>query len=231
MTYPYGHPGGPPQGGPSLGAPPGQRAPGGYPQFAGYGPVYASWGQRAGAYLIDLAPLLAGLLAALLLTMVSGIAGTIVYALTILGNVAWTVVNRWINGGNTGQSLGKRVVGIKLVSEATGEPIGAGTAFVRDLAHALDSLAFALGFLWPLWDDKAQTFSDKILNTVVVPVPSAPRAGGYGQPGGFPAAQPGFGAPHPGFGQPPAPGTGPRQGFGHPGHAGQPQPMNPHQRR
>lgn len=253
MTYPYGQPGGTPQGGPSFGAPLGQ-VPGGYPQPAGYGgfgqsnpcgpgPVYADWGKRAGAYLIDFAPLLAGLLLSVLLSLASGVAGTIVLLLAILGNLAWTVFNRWINGGGTGQSLGKRIVGIKLVSEATGEPIGAGTAFVRDVAHALDSAALALGFLWPLWDDKAQTFSDKLLSTIVVPADPAPAVvpgAGFGQPGGFPGQPGGFGqpgpAPQPVFGQPggfpapPPPNAGPL-GFGapQPGFGQPPGPGTPPQ--
>ena len=34
------------------------------------------------------------------------------------------------------------------------------------------STAFVyLGYLWPLWDDKRQTFADKILSTVVVEMP------------------------------------------------------------
>ena len=58
-------------------------------------------------------------------------------------------------------------MGIKLVEERTGQPIGAGMCFVRDLAHILDGF-FYLGYLWPLWDNKRQTFADKILTTVVV---------------------------------------------------------------
>ncbi|SFO80547.1 RDD family protein [Amycolatopsis rubida] len=231
MTYPYGQPGGPPQGGPPFGAPPGQQAPG-YPHPAGFGqpysagPVHADWGQRAGAYLVDFAPLLAGVLIAVLVSLVSGAAGTIVYLLAILGTLAWTVFNRWINGGATGQSLGKRIAGIKLVSEATGEPIGAGMAFVRDVAHALDSMALGLGYLWPLWDDKAQTFSDKILSTVVVRAGPEPAGapgfgqGGFARPGGFPGLPGGFGQPG-GFpgqngGFPGQPGPAPQPGFGQP---------------
>jgi hypothetical protein len=40
-------------------------------------------------------------------------------------------------------------------------------AFVRDLAHIVDSLACYLGWLWPLWDAKRQTFADKLVKTVV----------------------------------------------------------------
>jgi hypothetical protein len=42
-------------------------------------------------------------------------------------------------------------------------------AFARDIVHLLDSLPCYIGFLWPLWDAKRQTFADKILSTVVVP--------------------------------------------------------------
>ena len=78
-----------------------------------------------------------------------------------------TIWNRWIRAGRTGQSWGKKVVGIRLVREADGQPIGAGLAFVRDLAHVVDGF-FYLGYLWPLWDPKRQTFADKICSTVVL---------------------------------------------------------------
>jgi uncharacterized RDD family membrane protein YckC len=80
------------------------------------------------------------------------------------------IYNRWIQAGRTGQSWGKKALGIKLISEATGQPIGAGMAFGRDIVHLLDFLPCYIGYLWPLWDAKRQTFADKILSTVVVPV-------------------------------------------------------------
>jgi hypothetical protein len=36
------------------------------------------------------------------------------------------------------------------------------------LAHILDSLPCYLGYLWPLWDAKRQTFADKVMGTVVI---------------------------------------------------------------
>jgi uncharacterized RDD family membrane protein YckC len=62
------------------------------------------------------------------------------------------------------------VTGIKLVSELTDAPIGPSNAFVRDLVHILDGMAY-VGYLWPLWDDKRQTFADKIVRTIVVTAP------------------------------------------------------------
>ena len=46
--------------------------------------------------------------------------------------------------------------------------IGAGLAFARIFVHAVDQLPCYVGYLWPLWDPKKQTFTDKILTTVVV---------------------------------------------------------------
>jgi uncharacterized RDD family membrane protein YckC len=49
-----------------------------------------------------------------------------------------------------------------------GQPIGAGMSIVRPIVHYVDLIPCYLGLLWPLWDDKKQTFADKIMNTVVV---------------------------------------------------------------
>ncbi|MET9291212.1 RDD family protein [Streptomyces sp. NPDC003077] len=70
--------------------------------------------------------------------------------------------------GSTGQTPGKKALNIKLVSEATGQPLGFGMAVVRRICHIVDSLPCYIGYLWPLWDEKSQTFADKFLGTVVV---------------------------------------------------------------
>jgi uncharacterized RDD family membrane protein YckC len=101
------------------------------------------------------------------------ILGGVLVGLGLLLMLAIQVWNRAFRQGRTGQSIGKKVMGIRLVDEHTGQPIGAGMAFVRDLAHVLDGFAY-IGYLWPLWDDKRQTFADKVLNTVVVELPKSP---------------------------------------------------------
>ncbi|WP_086839641.1 RDD family protein [Amycolatopsis kentuckyensis] len=265
MTDPYGQqsfgqqPGGQPQfGQPQPGqapygqpAPYGQQAPFGQPapfgqQGTPFGPPrnYASWGQRALGWLIDVGPILVLYVLLTPLFFVFGNVGSLwvlVGVLGWLGQIAWTVYNRWITQGNTGQSMGKRYAKIKLVREDTGQPIGPGMAFVRDLAHAVDSAICYVGWLWPLWDDKSQTLSDKIVGTVVVNADDAAApfgqqgqafAGGYPPPGQQPG-QPGqFGQPPSGgFPQQPASGGFPQQppsgGFEQqpaPGGFGQPQP-------
>jgi uncharacterized RDD family membrane protein YckC len=89
----------------------------------------------------------------------------------ILGYVLIFVILIWNNvfrQGRTGWSIGKQALGIRLVKEDTGQPMGAGMCFVRQIVHIVDGLPCYIGYLWPLWDAKKQTFADKIMTTVVV---------------------------------------------------------------
>jgi len=122
---------------------------------------YASWIQRVGAYLIDGAP--PAVLAIIFIRV------PLLFLLIILASFGWTIYNRWYQGGTTGQSLGKKVLNLRLVSEETGQPIGMAMAFVRDLCHFIDGVICYVGFLFPLWDAKRQTIADKIMRTVVIP--------------------------------------------------------------
>ncbi|GAB3727307.1 hypothetical protein GCM10027598_46980 [Amycolatopsis oliviviridis] len=184
--------------------------------------------------MIDFAPIaVLPIIGAIIATNVSSVIGGIIAGVGYLAGLVWTVYNRWFKMGTTGQSLGKKIVKIKLVREADGQPIGPLMAFVRDLCHNLDGWVCGLGYLWPLWDEKKQTFADKILNTVVVPgeADAAPASAPFGQSPGFPAP------PSPSFPAQPAPsqpfGQQPQQPFGaqqQPGQFGQqPQPQQPQQ--
>ncbi|MCG7208561.1 MULTISPECIES: RDD family protein [Streptomyces] len=187
---PYGQPQNPQQGQPGYGYPqqgqPGyQQAPQGvppqqgygypqqpgYPQQGGYGypqqgygatPPYANWGQRFLGTLVD------GLvfLVPYILVLFSSKAAVlgIIGGLALIGIAIWQLIQE----GRTGQTIGKKALGIRLVKEATGQPIGVGMAFVRRIAHILDSLACYLGWLWPAWDSKRQTFADKVCGTIVI---------------------------------------------------------------
>ncbi|MFF2545721.1 hypothetical protein ACFVUY_24525 [Kitasatospora sp. NPDC058063] len=48
---------------------------------------------------------------------------------------------QWTERGRTGQGLRGRLVGIVLVDEDTGAPIGAARALVRGVLHVLDALS------------------------------------------------------------------------------------------
>jgi len=95
------------------------------------------------------------------------VGGFLVLGLGWLAYVGIIVWNRVLRQGRTGQSVGKKVLGIRLLSEDHLQPIGPGMAFVRDVVHIVDGLAY-VGYLRPLWDVKRQTFADTIIRTLVV---------------------------------------------------------------
>ena len=100
-----------------------------------------------------------------------GTAATVLIVIGAVLSLAVFVWNTCLRAGRTGYSVGKGLFDIKLVSERTREPIGPGMAFWRYVCHVVDALPLYLGYLWPLWDAKRQTFSDKIMRTVVLNQP------------------------------------------------------------
>jgi uncharacterized RDD family membrane protein YckC len=183
----YGYPGQPQQPGPAgYGYPqqptqPMQPYGVGIPPQAGYGggmPPLAHWGLRVGAYLIDM---LIVTVPYLLLVMIGGsLAASSTSAdsaeggagiVVVLLGLAWILASSlWLihKEGSTGQTPGKKAAGIRVLREADGQLLGFGRAFLRKLAHFVDGAACYIGYLWPLWDDKKQTFADKICSTVVI---------------------------------------------------------------
>lgn len=153
----------------------------------------AGWGRRVLAYLFDVflagvvgVPLYVGYYQVIAnlesttdvngnetLTSSGDLPATAVPLLVVGGLIyfAFYVYNWCIRQGRTGYTFGKAVVGIKLVGERSGLPVGAGMSFVRQLAHIVDGLVCYLGYLWPLWDRKKQTFADKIMGTLVIVQP------------------------------------------------------------
>lgn len=66
-----------------------------------------------------------------------------------------------------GATPGKRIVGIAVVDDQTGRPVGLARTVLRDLAHLLDAILF-IGYLRPLWHPEERTFADSLLGTVVL---------------------------------------------------------------
>ncbi|ANP48991.1 putative RDD family membrane protein YckC [Streptomyces griseochromogenes] len=162
--YPQAPQGVPPQQGYGYPQQPGYP---GYPQQGGYGmqPNYANWGQRVLSKLIDGALYMVVYLPIAIIGEKAGvpILGLISFV-AMIGVIIWQVIQE----GKTGQTVGKKVVGTRTLKEDTGQPLGGGMAFVRQLAHFLDGLPCYLGYLWPAWDAKRQTFSDKVCGSIVI---------------------------------------------------------------
>lgn len=173
-------------------APPyGQQPPPGYPPNQGQSPTgsYAGWWSRVGAQLLDAAivlaiiiiPLVAGLIIAfkdaetdpVTGDITGGVAasGILILVLTGLIYLAFDIWNRGIRVGSKGQSLGKQIVGIRIVKADDGQLLGSGGGFLRwlmTLVFSLISCVSLLDVLWPLWDDKNQTLHDKVVSSIAV---------------------------------------------------------------
>jgi uncharacterized RDD family membrane protein YckC len=151
----YGQPPG------GFGTPPayGSTPYGAAPSDAWQGPPLASWGLRVGGALID--------------GVISFAASNIVGIINDnLGNLVGLAIFLYFGylTGTTGQTPGRQVVKIKVLREADGQPLGAGAGIGRAFLHILDVISIGIGYLWPLWDKKNQTFADKAIHSVVIKV-------------------------------------------------------------
>ena len=139
---------------PAYGAPPSYGQAAGTPQLAGF------WIRFAGAF-ID------GIILSIIAFIIGLVIGLDVNGrnslTTLLGAVYFTYLH-----GTTGQSLGQKVVSIKLVDESTGGGIDFVRAFIRWLVSIVSGIVILLGYLWMLWDPKNQTWHDKAARTLVV---------------------------------------------------------------
>ena len=145
---------------------------------------FAAWHERFLAYLVDIAPLFVLFLVLAVLTddadsylpigfwfstdsssssvMISGFP-SIFFDAVMLG---WFVWNWLVRQGKTGQTVGKKVIGVAVLG-ANHQPIGPGMTLARQFAHVLDFLPCFLGYLWPIWDREKRTFADMIVGTRV----------------------------------------------------------------
>jgi uncharacterized RDD family membrane protein YckC len=133
------------------------------------------FGRRFVAYLIDV----------IILSIVGGLVGFVIgligvvlsrgnedvmtginliaQCLSFLIGVAY-YVGFW---ATTGQTLGKMVMGIKVIS-TDGSPVSWGKALLRYLGYIISGLVLAIGFIWIAFDNKRQGWHDKIASTYVV---------------------------------------------------------------
>jgi uncharacterized RDD family membrane protein YckC len=129
------------------------------------GPRAGFW-RRFGAYFLDSLILAVPVVIVSLITnQAVGNLASVVFALAYFS---------YFEGGPTGQTLGKRALGIRVIDFKAGGPIGYGRGLLRTVARYLSAIVVFLGYLWMLWDPEKQTWHDKIAGTVVVPVDAYP---------------------------------------------------------
>ena len=101
--------------------------------------------------------------------------GGLTLALPVFGEIAILAiafVNSYLEG-STGQSLGKKAVGIYVIKRDTGEFLGGWVGIGRQLLHILDYLPLCIGYIIGLFNTR--TFADMLVGSTVVARPRAPQ--------------------------------------------------------
>jgi uncharacterized RDD family membrane protein YckC len=182
---------------PAPQAPPGYGGPvppGGWqqpiarPESGWAGKPLASWGSRLGATLIDWLILL--IPAAIVGALIIGSAfdddssAWAVVGTSILSFILWAALILFYapllmmrEGGRNGQTLGKQLVGIRVVRD-NGESMGFGWAALREVlvkniavgiaSSILFFIPWFLNYFWPLWDDQNRALHDMVVSTHVI---------------------------------------------------------------
>ena len=159
--------------------PPPEHLPPPPPPFSGGPPPgYVEYGQHvrptleyAGFWIRFLAAFVDGIILGVAIGMVSGILGIDDNTSNLLNIVVGMFYFGALEGGATGQTLGKKICNIRVVDETSSLPgIGLGRGIGRYFARWLSAIPFGLGYFWMLWDDRKQTWHDKLVSTVVVKV-------------------------------------------------------------
>lgn len=123
------------------------------------GPRAGFW-RRFAAALVD--GIIVGVSAEIIVALLRGVGEGLVI---VLGIAYYT----YLEGGDTGQTLGKRAMGIRVVDLHGGGPIGYSRGFIRYIGRIASAIVIYLGYLWMLWDAEKQTWHDKFATAVVVP--------------------------------------------------------------
>lgn len=142
---------------------------------------YASFGKRAVAYIID--SVIVGLIAGIPIGCLIGITTAFamemseeaymiaIIAAALIGTL-WAVIASILYfammWSRTGQTLGKKWLGIKVVTAEWIPPTFWRAAGRAIIGYWLSDLVFGLGFLWMLWDDYQQCWHDKLFSTYVI---------------------------------------------------------------
>jgi uncharacterized RDD family membrane protein YckC len=144
-------------------APPTEQPPTYAPPAGTASGARAGFWRRFGAAFVD------GLVIALPINVLVAAFPDAIVALNALSILVQAVYFTLLEGGRSGQTLGKQALGIRVVDLQGGGSIGYGRAFVRYLGRFVSTIVFLLGYLWMLWDREKQTWHDKMAGSVVVP--------------------------------------------------------------
>ncbi|MCW4602058.1 RDD family protein [Janibacter hoylei] len=91
--------------------------------------------------------------------------GILCFLLTFVASLAMVAWNRVWRVTKTGQSIGKKVTGLKVIDATTGQHPQLGAMALRELVH---QFAGIISWIWMLVDDDDRTLADIVGKTHVV---------------------------------------------------------------
>ncbi len=158
---------------------------------AGTPVVFANWWQRFCAILVDLFATWGPTLLVLTIIDAAIVPGSLdpfaneidsttravamIVAFALCYFVFFSAYFALSNGGESGATLGKRLMRIRVADQYDGTRIGPGRAFLRwvlmGMFWVFAYLPGLVNLLWPMWDSQRQAWHDKLANSVVVTAP------------------------------------------------------------
>ena len=87
----------------------------------------------------------------------------------------------YFHATTAGQSIGNKILGIRVLDADTGRSLPYARAFARALMSNLSALPCFLGYFWMLWEPRKRTWHDIVANSLVVNASFYPP-GEFGRP-------------------------------------------------
>jgi uncharacterized RDD family membrane protein YckC len=152
----------------------------------------ANYGRRVVAYLIDVAltwllPIVVTIFGvAFLFADSSRGLGVVLVVVSLFWPLVVGILNAVVRQGTKGATIGKSAMGLSLIKEETGAPVGVGYALLRVflgwlLGTVTSGIFTIVDLIFPAIDDKGQRVLDKMLKTIVIDG-NPGRAGTGGNP-------------------------------------------------
>lgn len=92
----------------------------------------------------------------------------------LLGVVVGLGYYVYFEGQPAGQTIGKKIMNIRVIDFETGGPIDTSRALIRTLVRIASGLVCLIGYIWALFNKENQTWHDLAARTVVVPTSAYP---------------------------------------------------------
>jgi uncharacterized RDD family membrane protein YckC len=123
----------------------------------------AGFWRRFGALLID--AIITGIISGILrVTLAHGDSANAVAS--AIGLLVGLIYYTW--GFGSGQTIGCRVLSLKIVDQNSGGVPGYGKGLIRYIMSLVSAFVLLIGYLWAIWDNKKQTWHDKAAGTLVI---------------------------------------------------------------